>query len=398
MTVAGQAAVNYSYDNANRLTQITQGTVNVVFSYDSGGRVSAVTHSNGIAIEYTYDASANLTGITYKKNAAVIGNVTYEYDALGKRVKVSGSFARTGLPQAFTAAVYGLGNRLTQRSGANFTYDANGNLTNDGTFTYNWNARNELTSMNGPGIAASFEYDASGARIGKTVNGQTTNYLHDGEEVVQEQFGASAFANILSGGLDKPLLRSDGSVTRTPLTDALGSTLALSDDDGVAQTEYSYDPFGNTSTSGAANTNASKYTGREDDGTGLYYYRARYYSPALQRFISEDPSGFAGDDVNLYTYAKNDPVNLIDPLGLCSVPTPPDELKFNFGNFGIGFTEGQMSMLDEALRKISRKSCQDWLVKTLEPIVTYFDESGQKGVPPPGNCCNERRSIDIVRR
>ena len=108
--------------------------------------------TNGIAIEYTYDASANLTSITYKKNAAVIGNMTYEYDALGKRVRVGGSFARTGLPQAFISTEYGLGNRLTQRSGTNFTYDANGNLTNDGTFTYNWNARNELTSMSGPGI------------------------------------------------------------------------------------------------------------------------------------------------------------------------------------------------------------------------------------------------------
>jgi RHS repeat-associated protein len=83
----------------------------------------------------------------------------------------------------------------------------------------------------------------------------------------------------------------------------------------LVQSEYIYEPFGKTTGSGAASTNAFKYTGREDDGTGLYYYRARYYHPSLQRFISEDPIGFAGGDVNLYAYVFNDPVNLIDPSG-----------------------------------------------------------------------------------
>jgi len=67
--------------------------------------------------------------------------------------------------------------------------------------------------------------------------------------------------------------------------------------------------------SGAASSSSAQYTGRENDGTGLYYYRARYYSPSLHRFISEDPIGFAGG-VNLYAYSENDPVNLKDPTGL----------------------------------------------------------------------------------
>jgi RHS repeat-associated protein len=57
------------------------------------------------------------------------------------------------------------------------------------------------------------------------------------------------------------------------------------------------------------------YTGREPDATGLIYYRARYYDPTLGRFISRDPTGFAGGDINLYTYVRNNPVNFDDPSG-----------------------------------------------------------------------------------
>ena len=67
---------------------------------------------------------------------------------------------------------------------------------------------------------------------------------------------------------------------------------------------------------GEISDNPFQYTGRENDGTGLYYYRARYYSPELQRFISEDPIGLAGGDVNFFAYVGNDPVNWVDQLGL----------------------------------------------------------------------------------
>ena len=81
------------------------------------------------------------------------------------------------------------------------------------------------------------------------------------------------------------------------------------------QSEYTYEPFGKTTASGQASGNAAQYTGRELDASGLYYYRARYYSPSLQRFISEDPIGFGGG-VNFYSYVSNDPVSRKDPLGL----------------------------------------------------------------------------------
>jgi RHS repeat-associated protein len=109
--------------------------------------------------------------------------------------------------------------------------------------------------------------------------------------------------------------RTDSSGTSSFLTDALGSTLALADSTGTVQTSYTYDPFGNPSSTGAASSNTQQYTGRETDGTGLQYNRARYYSPTLQRFISEDPLGFGGGDANLYAYVGNDPINATDPSG-----------------------------------------------------------------------------------
>lgn len=97
----------------------------------------------------------------------------------------------------------------------------------------------------------------------------------------------------------------------------MGSTLALADSTGAIQTSYAFEPFGNTTVTGSSTTNSFAYTGRELDGTGLYFYRARYYSPIMQRFISEDPIGLGGG-VNRYQYASGNPLNLSDPLGTYS--------------------------------------------------------------------------------
>src|SRR5262249_32036902 len=84
---------------------------------------------------------------------------------------------------------------------------------------------------------------------------------------------------------------------------------------GAVHTEYTYEPFGGTTVTGST-TNPFQYTNRENDQTGLYYYRARYYDSRLGRFISEDPIGFAGS-FNFYTYVQNNPIRFVDPRGLC---------------------------------------------------------------------------------
>jgi RHS repeat-associated protein len=147
-----------------------------------------------------------------------------------------------------------------------------------------------------------------------------TEFLYDGVNPVQETFGVTVLANVLTGlGIDEFLTRTDvpAGTTSTLLTDALGSTIALADSSGAIQTENTYEPFGKTTATGASNTNPFQYTGRENDTTGLYYYRARYYHPALQRFIGEDPLDYERTKgSNLYAYVVNNPLNFTDPSGL----------------------------------------------------------------------------------
>lgn len=155
-------------------------------------------------------------------------------------------------------------------------------------------------------------------------------------------------ANVLTGlGIDDYFARTDVPAATTShfFPDALGSALALADAAGTVQTEYTYEPFGRTTVTGVSNTNLLQYTGRENDGTGLYYYRARYYNPQLQRFIAEDPillplyslasvftaglkacygtlSPFisrnvsGGNPPNPYLYVDNKPLVFSDPTGL----------------------------------------------------------------------------------
>ena len=181
--------------------------------------------------------------------------------------------------------------------------------------------RNRLTEIKQGAISiANFQYDALGRRSSKTVSGATTRYLYDGINAVQELSSTSTpLANVVAGGLDQWAWRTEGANTKHFLADALGSARALTDDAKAINTRYQYEPYGETSMSGAASNNSSQYTGRENDGTGLYYYRARYYQPVLKRFISEDPLGLQGG-LNTYEYVDGDPQTFVDPNGYFGVP------------------------------------------------------------------------------
>ncbi len=181
-------------------------------------------------------------------------------------------------------------------------------------------ARNRLAGLAGPGQTASFGYDALGRRWTKTVNGARTDFLYDGLNRVQEGLlpGTPA-ANLLTGlRLGEVFTRTDATGARHFLADALGSTLALSDSGGAVPTQYAYELLGASTVTGTASGNSFQYTGQEHDGTGLYYYRARYYHPGLGRFLAEDPLGLLGGDVNLYGYVHVSPVNYVDPMGLAA--------------------------------------------------------------------------------
>lgn len=321
MTVQGQTGVSYTYDNANRLTQVAQGSTVVGLSYDVLDRRTTLTLPNGVEVLYGYDAASQLTSLTYQKASTTIGNLTYAYDSDGRRTSVGGSFAQVNLPAAVTSGVHDAANRVTAWGTHTLGYDDNGALVSDAdstTQTYVWDERRRLKEIKqGTTTTASFLYDAFNRRTGKTIGGVSTNYLHDGWQIVQELSGTTVTANLLTGlRVDEIFRRTAGSTVEDFLTDALGSTIALTDATGAVQTTYSYEPYGKTSTSGAAG-GSYQYTGRENDG-GLYYYRNRYYSPTVGKFVSEDPIGLRGG-ANVYLYVSANPLRWIDPFGLCDV-------------------------------------------------------------------------------
>ena len=322
MTVPGQAQVTYSYDDADRLTGITQGTAATSFGYDAANRRTSMTLPNGIVATYGYDNASQLTGITYQQGGTVVGTLTYAYDGAGRISSRGGTLFQSVLPVAVASATYDQANRMTARTASGVssapTWDLNGSLTSDGLRSYAWDARNRLTVITS---VAAFSYDGLGRRQSSTIGANPArSYLYDGFDVVQEQTAGAPSANVLAGaGTDERLTRTPvaGANAGTPstfLTDALGSTVALINAAGAVQTTYGYDPYGGTSATGAANDSPYQYAGRENDGTGLYYNRARYYNPSWGRFISEDPIGLRGG-INRYAYAGSDPVNGRDPSG-----------------------------------------------------------------------------------
>ena len=315
MTVQGQPTLSYGWDNAGRLTGISQGsTVLASFSYDAGNRRTQTTLPNGMQVQYAYDGASQLKQITYLNSAGtVVGTLSYTYDAAGRRISTGGTSANVSLPTAVSGATYDANNRLTSWNGQGYSYDANGNLLSDSVKTYSWNARDQLTAVTG----ASFAYDAFGRRAGKAVGGSSTNFLYDGLNVVQEQSGGAVVANDLSAGLDELLARTAAGTTTSMLPDGLGSINAETDASQATTATYAYDPYGNTTVASGSSTSSQQYTGRENDGTGLYYLRARYYSPATARFISEDSFDWSGGQANNYAYAGGSPVTLKDPSGHC---------------------------------------------------------------------------------
>jgi RHS repeat-associated protein len=242
------------------------------------------------------------------------------------------------------------------------SYDQNGNLTqkqnqlepNDKT-TYAWDANNRLIQMNQSKttnsntgttgttgntsssttvLSASFSYDAFGRRIQSTITQgtqapTTVQYLYEGAQALGEiRYGKLSHRLLTGLSLDETIARiainadgnKDAANSRLYLTDALNSVIAqLADDDNAnIQNSYGYSPYGQSQTVGPDSANnPNQYTSRENDNTGLYYYRARYYDPVMKRFVSSDPIGLTGG-INTYMYADGSPTTETDPLGLAT--------------------------------------------------------------------------------
>lgn len=378
-TLSDEAGQNFTfgYDNANRLTsKAMPNGITSTFGYDGMSRLSRLMHQSATATlidnQYSYNAADQISQITELGQTKTFGydnvdrltlmtngtsNESYTFDAVGNRTA------------SHLSASYGYQpfNRLTSTATATQSIDANGNTVSrsEGSnfWRYVWDQEGRLAAVSTRKQTVRYAYDALGRRVRRHFAGskENTKYTYDGLDVVlDDDLGVlTKYQNGL--GIDSKLEIATGGTSKYFLQDHLGSTVVLTNSAGSVTEANSFDSFGNPTNAGSSSR--YQFTGREFDSfSGLQYSRARWYDPKIGRFISEDPIGFRGGDVNLYGYVWNNPQNYTDPFGLDAewdeqVWRAQQDLLEAFApaiRFGIGFGDEATLGISSGIRNLQR--------------------------------------------
>jgi len=370
----------------------------VQYAYDPGNRVISRNYRNGTTAAFSYNAddwiltvqhsviatSAPIAGFSYQYDNE--GNKQYEsklndtlhseaygYDSTYRLITYAvGTLVGSTVPVPSTQTSYNLDpvgnwiskttnaitqtrvhnstNELVEINSTPLTYDANGNVLNDGSHTYAYDEENRLAQItrdSDSAVVGQYRYDALSRRVGKFANPATppapvtTQYFYDNARIIEKQSagGATQSTYVYGNYIDEVLTMGRGGQTYYYHQNALWSVEAVTDSTANPVERYSYDAYGLAAvTDGVFNPvpanvwgtphsavgNPWMFTGRElDEEAGLDYYRARYYGTGTGRFLQRDPMEYV-DSTNLYEYALDEPTYGLDPLGLCSlIQRPP---------------------------------------------------------------------------
>ena len=311
--------VNYQYDSLNRVDTITADNKQFSYEYYADGMIKAVDYPNGLRTEYTYDNINRLTQLTNKLGANVLSEFSYTYD------KNSNIIAITSAGQT-TTYQYDPLNRLTgikRPSGEeiNYQYDSRGNRSKGSITTidtanfkageFAYNSWDELDSFTGSGSTA-YSYDPEGLRTKKDTGTTVTRYFCDNNGLVVAESDGTGQVTAQNIWGHKALARNIDGNYYYYLYNGHGDVIQILDEAGNTVNSYSYDEWGNILSSQEQISNPMKYAGEYyDEETGLYYLRARYYDPSIGRFISKDR--IEGDfsnpmGLNQYAYCVGNPI------------------------------------------------------------------------------------------
>jgi RHS repeat-associated protein len=288
------------------------------FTYDAVGRVTAKNETIGGVTDnyaYTYDLAGQLT--TVRRNGTTVES--YVYDANGDRT------AATVAGQAISAT-YDAQDRVVQYGTAAYTYNAAGELTATAaggqSTSYQYDPLGNLLAVSLPsGKAITYVVDGRDRRVGKKVNGTLVQgFLYGGaRRVVAELDGGGAVVSrFVFADRHVPAYMVKAGTSYRIITDQVGSVrLVVDAQTGAIAQRIDYNTFGNVVSDSNPGFQPFGFAGGlYDRDTGLVRFGARDYDAATGRWTTKDPSGFLGKDTNLYRYARNDPVNGLDPSGL----------------------------------------------------------------------------------